>query len=312
MNEDLNGRLAQAKQQLERWKDLKASLPSAQERLNHENYRLRQIETCLADAERQVQSLEAFSLSNLIQALLGRKEQRLHDYREEAEKLETERDQAAEALMAMDADVREIEQQLTALGDPQRVLQQLCDRKQAMLLESDCEAAARLQQLLAELEVAKGRRRELQKALQVGRHVLERLQAMAGSLGRARSKMLHGGPLGAIGNTAVNAVVRHVADGSVDRVREKLGEFASCMKALDLSEATDLDLEIARLGAVMEGWQAELAGNWAGKFDCDRTAVLPILEQVQAALGHLESKLDRVAPRIDQLEQERVALIECV
>lgn len=312
MRNDPNERLARAKQQVERWKDLKAALPSAQERLNQENFRLRHVEAGLEQLQQQLQDLESFSLTGLVEGLLGRKQQRLTHCREEMSTLATQRDEVEGALLRADAELRQIEQQLTVMGDPQRELQELCEGKQRDVLTSDCEAAQRLRAMVAEIEVAKGQRRELMRAIQTGRHLLERLESMAGAMGRARGRTFAAVSMGAIPAAAMSAVARHGAAGSVERAREKMAEFGKCMSALDLSEGTDLDIEIARLGAAMGGLAQEMNADWGGRFTCDRSLAVPVMEQVVAAIGHLEAKLAGVEPQIARLEAERMGLLEAI
>lgn len=312
MHNDPNERLARAKQQVERWKDLKASLPSAQERLNHENFRLRQVEAGLEQMQQQLQDLESFSLTGLVEGLLGRKQHRLTQCREEMTTLATQRDEAEGALLRADAELRQIEQQLTVLGDPQRELQELCEGKQRELFASDCEAAERLRVLVAQIDVAKTQRRDLHRAIQTGKHLLERLESMAGAMGRAKGKLFAAGAMGALPVAAMSVVARQGTSGLVDRAREKLAEFGKCMIGLDLSEGADLDLEIARLGAAMQSFAAEMNGSWAGTFNADRSAVVPVMEQVVAAIGHVESKLARLEPQVAKLEAERMGLLEAI
>lgn len=310
MGPELAANFQQANQRLSRWKQLKGKLPQAQEQLTREDYQLRQVEHQLAAVEDRLHQLESFSLGGLISSLLGRKESEIGGLRERAERLRAEMESAAKALTAADDAVRQIEEQLKALGDPQQAMASLMRDVETQLLQEQGAGTGELADLNAQLAFSCGQRRELQKAVQVGKHLIERLHNMTNSLGRTQQKLIFGSPLGAVGNAALNAAAWHGMGAMVQRARDGFMEFGRCMKSLDLSEGAELDMEIAKVADNIEGLQANLAGDFDGKYFCDPAASRPFLDMVQTAIGYLEDKLDRAAEAVTRLEKEKAKCIE--
>jgi len=171
MGPQLAANFQQAKARLNTWNNLKAQLPPAQERLSREHHQLRQLEHCLAEVEQKLHQLESFSLGGLMSSLLGRKESEVASLQTDAERLRTELEAATDALTSTDGAVRQIEEQLKVLGDPQRAMASLIEDAEKQLLEGDAGQPSELADLSSQLAVARGQRREFQKAVQVGKQL---------------------------------------------------------------------------------------------------------------------------------------------
>jgi DNA repair exonuclease SbcCD ATPase subunit len=209
MGPQVSAGFRQAKERLETWNELKARLPQQQEELSRQNYQLRQIEHALASVEVQLEQLESFSLGGLLDAMLGKKEGKIRALKDEAARLQTDLEAATGTLTETDSMVRQIEQQLVAMGDPQKALAAQLEAAERALLEAAGESPTELSEVNSRLTFGRARRRELQKAVQIGKHLIERLHNMTNSLGRTQQKLLFGGPLGVVGTVALNAAARH-------------------------------------------------------------------------------------------------------
>ena len=76
-----------------------------------------------------------------MESLLGRKEQKLTEFRETAAVLQQEQEQCVETIAALDDQVKEIEQQLEQLGDAKQTYEALCDNKEKLIMEGGSCAA---------------------------------------------------------------------------------------------------------------------------------------------------------------------------
>lgn len=300
MDAQLNAQLVEAKEQLDRLGNLKASLAPSRERLNVEAHRVQGIENCLAEVEEQIRSLESFSLQGVIDSLLWRKEGKLNHLREELAKLEPECRSGESALLELDTGVREIETEITSLGRAEETYKALCDQKHDQILADGGEAATRLQEIASQLGVAKNERQLLRKSIHIAKSLNERLLSMSKASGRAASKMIHGGGIGALASAAINTVHHKAAGGSLDRAREGLQEFSRSIEALGMVSGCERDGELVRLAAVLANSHADLHGS---------TTLSPLIDVIHQALGLVQTKLDEVEPTVASLEAQRVELI---
>jgi len=303
VNAELNAQLVEAKGQLDRLGELKAALAPSRERLTAEAHRVQRIETCLAEVEGQIQSLESFTLQSVIDSLLWRKEGKLNHLREELAKLEPEYQAGKNALLELDASVRAIEAEITSLGRAEETYKALCDQKHDQILGNGGEAATKLQEIASQLCVAKNERQALRKSIHIAKNLLERLLSMSKAAGRATSKMIHHGGIGALATAAINTVHQKGADGSVRRAREGLQEFARSLESLNVAPGCERDGELVRLAAVLANSNTDLNGS---------TTLSPLIDAIHQALGLVETKLDEVEPTVTSLEAQRIELIEDV
>lgn len=300
MYAQLNAQLAKAKEQSDRLGKLKASLAPSRERLSAEAHRVQGIERCLAEVEDQIQSLESFTLQSIIDSLLWRKEGKLNHLREELAKLEPEYRAGENALLELDAAVKEIEAKIASLGNAEETYKTLCDQKCEQILAEGGEAATQLQEIASQLNAAKNERQSLRKSIQIAKSMTDRLRAMGSALGRAKAKKMRYGPLGVIGYVAVHAIQRQSAGPAVQRAREGLQEFARSLEALSVVSGCERDEELMRLATILAHSNADLNG----------VMLSPLIDVIHQALGLVQSKLDEVEPMVTSLEARRIELIE--
>lgn len=301
MYKEINAQLTEAKGQLDRLGQLRASLAPARERLTAEAHRVHQVENCLAAVESQIQSLESFTLESLIDSLLWRKQGKLNGLREELSKLQPEHATGEQTLLELVAAVKGIEENIAELGNAEETYKSLCDQKLEAILSEEGETAAELKELSARLNVVKNERQALRKCLQIGKSLIERIQTKTKAVGRAANKMMHGGPLGALGSAAVNALHHKTVEPIIRRAREGLEEFARCLGSLEIDAKSERDGELVRLGALL--------GESTGELDTESGAS-PLFDLIHQAIGLVQSKLDEVEPTIAALEAQRIEHIE--
>ncbi|MFQ5590879.1 MAG: hypothetical protein ACE5HE_06940 [Phycisphaerae bacterium] len=307
MPDDLDARIEEAKQQLAERQLLQARLPSMQENLMNEAQRVRMLEYRLEQLSNDIKKLEAVTLASVMESVLGRREGRLAQKREEEAELQRAYDECVDVIATLDGEVKEIEEQLKRCGDVEGTYRSLCDQKQQLILAEDTSAAERLSAVAEELSRAKIEHHKLRTAIQTGEHLRERLHSMTRAAGRARNKRIsHFGP-GLIAAVATNAITRQTARGAVNRADEGLARFGRCLSELDLSGGSPIDSELLRLGPMICVSAGELSLGSAMR---DRGAAGPFLDSVQEAIGYLKEKLKETQQQIRELEDEQRSLIE--
>jgi chromosome segregation ATPase len=308
MLNDLDAQIAEARQQLGDRERIKQTLAATRERLGRKNYDLNVLEACLASIEADVKAFESITLASLWDSMLGRRDVKLNEKREEAASMHQEFEQCAADVSTMGQQVKEMEEQLTALADIDRTFQSLCEQKQQEILERGDEQAEQLRGLVDELIACRAERQRVEKAIQIGKHVHERLSSMTSAMGRARNKTVHAGAAGALVSAAVTAVLRAPAGGSVDRAVKGLEEFGNAVGELSHAD-NHRDTELIRLSTTVRECAATLAGQGVTGLVFDYGAAGPGVETVQDALGHLQDKREELLKHIAGLESERIAII---
>ncbi len=307
MFDDLNTRLEDAKRQVDQQQRLKQKLPLARENLTKEAHRLRMLEYQLQQVTDDLTALESVTLSSFVEWLLGRKERKLTEGREEVAELQKNYDECVDTIATLDKELHELEQQLEQLGNVDETYQTLCDDIRRLIIEEGTDASGRLGSLTEGLGRAKTEIRKVKTAIQTGEHLLERLCSMTRTAGRARNNTVRSTGVGAIAAVATNAINRRGVRGSVNRAEEGLARFGQILGELDLSSDTPTDLALAGLGPVICASCAELSVGGAIR---DRGAAGPFLDTVQEAIGHLREKSKEMEQHIRDIEQEQRTLIE--
>jgi len=307
MIEILDTQMKEAKERLTLWQQLRPQLPAAEEKLAEKRYELQAIEDCLAEANEEINRLESASLSSMMDALLGRRYDKLTDKREEAAALKLEHDECLESIAAAKNAVQAIEQQLAELSDAGERYQALCEEKLRLIIEAGGDGAAEVSELSTRLDLAKGERHKLQTLVNTGRQLLDRMHSMTKSTGRARGKSVSMYALGVIPALATNAITSQSARGSVNRARDGVERFHRALGELDLSAGTQSDIEIMRLITVMEGCCGDLSFRSAVS---DIGSAWPIVDAVQDVIGHLKDKSKKVDQLVADLDTQRITLIE--
>lgn len=310
MFDDLNAQLAAIKEQLAKKAEFSDALPKARESLGEEQYQLAQLEGALEHVESEIEALQALTLQCLWDSILGRKRGKLDRLSGERQALQARCGESEEKVESVEQAIAALEEQLAELGDPEAELQTLLDRQQESILGRHDEVAAKLREVLNELDAVRTARQKLDKAIQTGKHATERLHSLTKAIGRANTKNIGARSVGIIGGAVINSVLRGGSRPALDRARQGLRNFGRDAAQIDLDAKSELDAEIARLIAVVTESGGSLTGAVPAMGSGNMGVTLPVLEVVQSLLGHLGTKLDQSNGVIKQLEQQRRGLLE--
>ncbi len=308
MSNNLDAQLTEARQQLADREQIRQSLAATRERLGKKNYDLTVLEACLASIDADVKAFESITLSSLWDSMLGRRDSKLNEKREEAVSLHQEFEQCAADVSTMAQQVKEMEEQLSTLAEIDRTFQSLCEQKQQRIFDRGDEQSGSLRALVDDLNAFKAERQRVEKALQIGKHVQERLRSMSSAVDRARHKGVGPGGVGALVATAVTVAMQRPAGGSVDRAVQGLEEFSHAVAELSHAD-NHRDTELIRLSTAVRECAATLAGQGVTGLVMDYGATGPGVEVVQNALGHLADKSDELKKHIATLESERITTL---
>lgn len=168
MLDDINDRLIRAKGRLRTTQKFDAMLCEAQSTLEEEQRKCRRLEQILATEWADVQKLEGFGLTGLFHTILGTKEERLEQERQEYLAAKLKHEGCTQAMEDARHEVERLRTELAAYSDAEAEYNRLIEEKQQLLAQSGdqrAEMLLRLSERLADLEAD---RRELREAVQAG------------------------------------------------------------------------------------------------------------------------------------------------
>lgn len=310
MSDDLDARLEEVKQRQAERDDLQARLATVKEDLVKTGYEFALADAELADVAAELEALESLTPKAMLSGLLGRRQGQLNEKRDRAAELEQRVNELAERVVGLDQKLQEVESKLEPYADVDATYKSLLARKRSELALAGGGADSELEAAAGALAAARNELHKLNKTIQSGKHVLERLESMGRSLNRARSKSLASTSIGALPATAINAVMAAGAKGSVNRVKEGFVRFHEQLNELDLStddafhdEIRRLVIEVGTLCAEV-GDQSTLGMMWSTE------TVHKYEDEVDMLVGHLKDKAKDVTKQVTALESEQQTAIE--
>lgn len=305
MLEQLDQQLEEVGRKRVRRDQLRDELPQTREALGQAKYRLDLAEFSLAKVHDEVEMYSALTLGSFVDTILGSRDRKLKQCKEEAAELQARHDELAAAVETLQCEVVEIEQRLIELETIDRKYDNLVGKKRQALLESGDQEARKLAEVCGEYDKIKEARRAVLHALETGDSLVEHLHTMSRTLGRARSKLIYRSSLGVLGMVAHAAYTRRGTKVPTGNVRNTLQRFARQIGEVPPSDNEELEAEIRRLAAVLE----DTANDVSTGFARNPNTTLPIFEVATAAVGMLKHRLDEIQPKYEALQQQQRDLI---
>lgn len=311
MLDAINARLQQAREHRDQCQSRRNRLPPLREELKREAYRLQSLEACLDEIQLRIDKLQSASFGALMASLLGRKDAQLAEYEAQLAELQEEFTACERAVVELDVQVKEVESDLGDVDAVEAEYQALLKQKEQLLVERGGESAQALSELLDQLSRARSYEVGLEKAVQVGKHLTERLHSMTRSVGRARTKGLASAAGGVLIAATVNTVMQGgTAKPAVERVVTGLEELHSAINGLEWSSEKPRDERVLQLAAGVAGFATDVQVRGASGMVWDASSVAPMLDAVQELVGHLKDIAAETSGQVKSLEAERQRVIE--
>lgn len=311
MLDTINARLSEAQGNREQCRSRRSRLPLLREEFTREAYRLQSLEACVDEIQAQIDKLQSGSLSGMLASLLGRKETQVAEGQQQLTELQQEFEACETLVVGLDEQVKEFEANLGDVDTIEVEYQAALEQKQQLIVQSGGAQAERLNELIDQLSCANSYETGLEKAIQAGKHLTERLHTMTRSVGReteASPCCRRGGLLMA---AAVHTVMRgRSAKPAVGRVIDGLEQLHDAINALEWSSDEPRDEHILQLSAVIAGFATDVKSRGAKGMVWDTSSIGPILDAVQELIGHLKDIAAEITKHVKALEAEKQQIVE--
>lgn len=310
MTHILDDRIAQAKAQVERERELRAALAPRRERLTEQTYLVRRIETCLGEIDARLRSLESFGLGSLVESLFGAKQKKIDDNRAQLAEFESQFSEANTQLEELERGVAAMEAELTELEPAKAALAAAYDEKAKAMVESGSPDADKFRRIEQEFSNARALVTRVERTAESGRQLLKHLETLDRTVRNAKSnRRMAGAAMGAVGAIVKSAVASTGPKAVVRFVQDSLQRFTTELAALPLSDHPD-DADLFRIRNELESYQARLAADIGGISGWDQIDTLPAQQETRAALSHLKTMAAELRKTVEAIEQQRAAVLE--
>jgi DNA repair exonuclease SbcCD ATPase subunit len=310
---ELNNAIQEVREALAERDRLARELDRAERSLDEERTRLRDLSGSLQKEDEDVRRLEGASLVGLFYAVMGSKETRLDQERQELLSARLKYDSSQRRVTGQERDIAELRVRINRLGG-QRVLQEryetLLSEKERLLNGQSSPAARRLAELGAELANRRAEERELSEAIQAG----EQAQAGLAHTVEALESASGWGTWDLLGGGMIASAVKHSkldeANAAAQDVLPLLQRFER--ELADVGGSGGLQIETGGLAAFADIFIDSLLVDLLvqSRINDSLDAARGMYRRVQELLASLSKQHQQVVRRVRELEFERRGLLE--
>jgi hypothetical protein len=190
-----------------------------------------------------VEKLEGLSFGAIFLSLIGKKEDRLDQEREEALAAELRYEESLVTIKELEEELKEIKNQLRNFSDVRDRYKKLIEEKERLLLQDSSLQGKRLRESLDSINELKLDIKEVEEAIYSGERVVSALEEMRDHLKSARDW----GVWDVIGGGFISNMAKHSAIDNANEVSHKVQVLLkSFQKELsDVNEFTDIKVNLS-------------------------------------------------------------------
>jgi len=307
---NLNDRLIELKYKInerERYRNQKQRLTELHRSLEVKKEELLNL---LKKEEMDVKKLEGISLTNFIHMLKGDKYYKLEQEKKEALAAKLKYDEACREVENISRDIKELEEKILSFGDLDREYRELIEEKERAIKAGQGYAPQRIDGILEEKAGLMSSEKEIGEAMEAGKNLLDALENVKKSLNSAASwgtwDMLGGGFLA----TAAKHSKIDEARARIEKAQWLLNRFHS--ELADIGGSIKVDIEIGSFLTFADYFFDGLFADWAvqSKINDALYRISDTIYNVKTLLQKLEREMEYTKRRIENLEEEKIRIIE--
>lgn len=308
--QQINEQLLEVRGQLAERDRLTRALERAAVALESEHKNLKALEDSFRKEDTDVRRLENTSLVGLFYAVMGRKETRLEEERQELLGAKLKYDNCRVRVEALERDVQELRERLKGGEGLKDFYQVLLNEKELLLRQSPGDEARQLDALSARLSNEQAAERELDEAVRAGEDTRAGLQHAVEALNSASTW----GTLDLLGGGLLASAVKHShlddAHNAVQTVQPLLQRFDR--ELADVSGQVGLDIDAGGLTAFADIFMDNLLVDLVvqSRIGESLEAAQSMLARVNELITRLKDQQTATRARIEQIEAERQRIIE--
>lgn len=304
MFEELNQKLEENRQGMDKYKRLGSKLNDYRKQLEELEDKRAELKQQLAKEEEDYNSLFQKSLNNLFLELFNRKEKKeAKEYQELAAaklKFEEAEKQIANLLLS----IRNLEEERVPLAGCESTYRKLYHEKYELLAESNSENSDRMKSAEEKIHLLQNNLTEINQAVQAGNLVLAKIKEAEHSLDDA-----HGwGTFDLLGGGLISDVMKHShledAQSAIGEVQSLLHHFHSELADIKMEE--DINIHIGGFTKFADFFFDGLLSDWMvhSKINSSIDAVAELQSKVDKVLYQLKGLKTSTEKSLQQATQE--------
>lgn len=304
MFDELNVRLEEANQGLQRLKKINAML----EELEEQKYELinkeQELEVILQREDGDVERLEGKSLAHIFHAMLGNLEGQLNKERQEALAAQLKYNQAVNERKHVESVIEQLKAESSRYRLCESTYKQLYQRKKEMLMQTASEQAERILELSQQITILQSQRKEIGEAVRAGNNALKHLKNACASLNSAEGW----GTWDLLGGGLISDLAKHShiddAKSEVEEAQESLSDFRT--ELADVKIVSSISIETEGFAKFADFFFDGLIADWCmqSKIHDSQDGVNQTIAEVQKVLDRLEVLDKEEALQQKALERE--------
>ncbi|QDU36820.1 hypothetical protein Mal4_11180 [Maioricimonas rarisocia] len=306
----LDERLMAAKRRLRSKQKLESMLAETRRQFQEEQTRHATFKETVEREQADVTKLEGLSLAGLFYSVLGTKDERLEQERQEFLAARLKFDECEETLSEIQDEMRRLKDELSPLTGADEEYRQLLSEKEAFVAGAGGAASERLLDVSEEIADREAEERELAEAIRAGEAARARLREVQTMLKSAGSW----GVLDMMGGGMMATMVKHskmdAAKQSAHRAQRELRRFQE--ELADASERLNLSLDVGSFAKFADFFFDGLITDWVvqSRIQEASSACSSAMSRVASAVATCRRRREETLQTIETLNDRRNELIE--
>lgn len=274
-------------EQVARKHKLEAMLNSLKARQQELTEKERELNALRVKEQADVDRLERGSLAAFFYTVVGKKEEKLAQEKEEAYAAAVKHDAVVAELDAVSRDIYRCAEELKRLQDCEEQYRKVLAQKAALLKTMDPDHAAVITDLEERLGYLKSQYREIEEAISAGQAALKQVAAVEGNLNSAEGW----GTWDMIGGGLIASLAKHSRLDEAQRQVEELQVLLSWFRTelADVTIDADLQIQIDGFLRFADFFFDGLFADWA---------VLNEIRNSQKRVAHVKDQINDVLARL--------------
>lgn len=304
---EINDQIVTMAQELEQLRRQQRLLTELRSQLSEQRERLAELKRRLAAEEKDVHDLEGVSLANLFHTVLGNKDVRLEQERQEYLRAKLQYDEAVYAVQQLESELDGLQGKVQRLPEMEAVYAGLIGQKETALLQG--QMPSELKELHERLARQKREMAELREALAAGQSAGQALAAVRQSLESAAGW----GVWDMVGGGLLSTMAKH---SHMDQAKEHAHKAEQALRRFhrelqDVQAQLDLHLQLDGFLRFADYFFDGLIVDWTvqNKINSSREAVGQAEQRVTEMIARLQSRLQAAEREALRLSQEREGLL---
>lgn len=298
MYQDINQQLDEVQQKMFRRDKLSAMLSELRGQQKEAIQRETELKNTLEKEMRDVDQLEAKSMTHLFYSVLGKLGEQVEKEQREALAAKLKYDQTVKEAEQLTQQIQQLEEEFVQYRDSQETYERLFAMKKEHMLNSHSATGEQILMLTEELGRAKNNQSEIDEAIQAGEAVCNHIDSALNSLESAEGW----GTWDLLGGGLVSDLMKHShiddAKGEADEIQQKLSQFRA--ELADVRIQNDIHFETDGFGKFADFFFDGLIADW-----CMQSRIAESKDSFENVRSQVNSVLAKLI-NMKSMERDRI------